>query len=163
MASHEARPDDTLRAMPTRSFGPILFFPPHPIPPLSSLRRIKLLAAEPRHELLRIRRDRETVDVEPLPVMMDAMAAQAERQILAEVVDGLVAAVLAAGVGWAKARSAVPTRSFTEADQQIAATVGERRRVEKRSAFDLEPTIAAFEFPGTVWWARRSAPLPTLR
>jgi len=44
-------------------------------------------------------------------------------------------------VGWAKARSAVPTRSFTEADQQIAATIGERKRVEKRTAFDLEPPI----------------------
>jgi hypothetical protein len=33
-------------------------------------------------------------------------------------------------------------RSFTEADQQIAAAVGERKRVEKRSAFDLEPPIA---------------------
>jgi hypothetical protein len=37
----------------------------------------------------------------------------------------------------AMARSAVPTRSFTEADQQIAAAVGERKRVEKRAAFYL--------------------------
>jgi len=36
----------------------------------------------------------------------------------------------------------VPTRSFTEVDQQVAATIGERERVEKRSAFDLEPPIA---------------------
>jgi hypothetical protein len=28
---------------------------------------------------------------------------------------------------------AVPARSFTEADQQIAAAIGERKRVEKRS------------------------------
>jgi hypothetical protein len=37
-----------------------------------------------------------------------------------------------------KAR-AVPTRSFTEADQQIAAAIGERKCVEKRRVFDLEP------------------------
>ncbi len=125
-----------------RSFGPVLFFPLHPIPPLPSLRRIEFLATETRHELLRIGRVREAVDVKPLLVVADAMAAQAQRQILAEVVDDLVAAVLAASVGWAKARSAVPMRSFTEADQQVAATVGERKCVEKRSAFDLEPTIA---------------------
>jgi hypothetical protein len=35
--------------------------------------------------------------------------------------------------------SAVPTRSFTEADQQIAAAIGERKCVEKRRVFDLEP------------------------
>jgi hypothetical protein len=69
-----------------------------------------------------------------------------------------------ASVRWAKARSAVPTRSFTEADQQIAATVGEHKRKEKRSTFDLEPPIAGIsELPETLWWARRYAPLPTLR
>jgi hypothetical protein len=36
----------------------------------------------------------------------------------------------------------VPTRSFTEADQKIAAAVGERKRFVKRSTFDLEPPIA---------------------
>ena len=163
-APRKARPDDTLRAMPTRSFGPVLFFPLHPIPPLPSLRRIEFLATETRHELLRIGRVRETVDVEPLLVMTDAMAAQAQRQILAEVVDGLVAAVLAAGVGWAKARSAVPMRSFTEADQQVAATVGERRCVEKRSAFDLEPTIRGIRISrnGLVGTALRAFAHPTI-
>jgi hypothetical protein len=34
--------------------GPILFFPPHPIPPLPSLRRIEFLTVETRHELLRV-------------------------------------------------------------------------------------------------------------
>jgi hypothetical protein len=72
-----------------------LFSPLHPIVPLPSLRRIEFFAAEPRHELLRIRRIGEAVDVEPLLVMADAMAARAERQILAEVVDRFVAAVLA--------------------------------------------------------------------
>lgn len=72
-----------------------LFFPLHPIAPLPSLRRIEFLAAEPRHELLRIRRVGEAVDIEPLPVVENAMAARAQRQILAEVVDGFVAAVLA--------------------------------------------------------------------
>jgi hypothetical protein len=33
----------------------------------------------------------------------------------------------------AKARSAVPTRSFTEANQQVAAAVGERKRVARRA------------------------------
>ena len=46
-----------------------------------------------------------------------------------------------ASVGWAKARSAVPTRSFAEVDQKIAVAVGERERPEKRTAFDLEPPI----------------------
>src|SRR6202008_661150 len=46
---------------------------------------------------------------------------------------------LSASEGWAKARSVAPTRSFTEADQQIPAAVGERRRAEKCSTFDLEP------------------------
>jgi hypothetical protein len=78
-----------------RSFGPVLFFPLHPIPPLPSLRRIKLLAVETRHELLRVRRGGEAVDVERLPIMANAMAAQAQRQIFAELVDGLVAVVLA--------------------------------------------------------------------
>src|SRR5580692_314639 len=49
---------------------------------------------------------------------------------------------LSASVGWAKARSVAPTRSFTEADQQIPVAVGDRRRVEKRSTFDLEPPMA---------------------
>jgi hypothetical protein len=31
--------------------------------------------------------------------------------------------------------------SFTETDQKIAATIGERKRVEKRTAFDSEPLI----------------------
>jgi hypothetical protein len=75
------------------SAGDILFFPLHPILPLPSLPRIKLLAAETRHELLRIRRVGEAVDVEPLPIMADAVAARAQRQILAEVVDDFVAAV----------------------------------------------------------------------
>jgi hypothetical protein len=50
-----------------------------------------------------------------------------------------------ATVGRAKARSAVPTRSFTEASGQFgrvsATTVGERMLEEKRSTFVLEPTI----------------------
>jgi hypothetical protein len=33
-------------------------------------------------------------------------------------------------------------QAFDVTDQQIAATVGERKREEKRSALDLEPTIA---------------------
>ena len=37
---------------------------------------------------------------------------------------------------------AVPTLLFTEADQQVSATVGERKRAEKRSTFDLEPPMA---------------------
>jgi transglutaminase-like putative cysteine protease len=57
-------------------------------------------------------------------------------------------------VGWVKAPTgprkarpddklrAVPTRSLTEADQKIGAAIGERRRVGKRSACDLEPPIA---------------------
>jgi hypothetical protein len=36
----------------------------------------------------------------------------------------------------------VPTCSFSEADQKIAAAVGERKREEKRSTFDLEPPMA---------------------
>jgi len=38
-------------------------------------------------------------------------------------------------------RKSVP-QAFDVTDQQVAATVGERERVEKRSAFDLEPAIA---------------------
>jgi hypothetical protein len=72
-----------------------LFFPLHPIPSFPSLHRIEFLSAKSPREFLRIRRIGEAVDVEPLPVVVDAMAARAERQILAEVVDGLVAAVLA--------------------------------------------------------------------
>jgi hypothetical protein len=58
----------------------------------------------------------------------------------------------------------------------VAAAVGERKRIEKRSAFNLEPPIAGHRsFPETLWWARRGAchraahcadplaPLPTLR
>jgi hypothetical protein len=78
-----------------RSSGPVLFSPLHPIPPLPSLRRIELLAAETRHELLRIRGDCKTVDVEPLPAMVDAVAARTQRQRLAEVVHDLVAAAFA--------------------------------------------------------------------
>jgi hypothetical protein len=45
-------------------------------------------------------------------------------------------------------RRALPTRSFSETDQQIAAAVGERKRVEKRSTFDLEAPIAGHQsFP----------------
>src|ERR1700724_2640742 len=64
--------------------------PPHPIAPLPSPRRIEFLAAELRNEFFRIRRSGEAVDVEPLAVVADAMAAPAQRQILAEVVDGVV-------------------------------------------------------------------------
>jgi hypothetical protein len=77
------------------SAGEILFFPLHPIPPLPSLRRIEFLAAETRHELLRVRRVGEAIDVEPLLVVADGVSAQAQRQILAEVMDGLVAAAFA--------------------------------------------------------------------
>jgi hypothetical protein len=57
-------------------------------------------------------------------------------------------------VGWAKAPTgprkarpddklrAAPTRSLTEADQKIATTVDERKRVEKHATLDLEPPIA---------------------
>src|SRR5579863_166231 len=38
-----------------------------------------------------------------------------------------------------------PTRSFAGADQQIAAAIGERKRVVKPSAFDLEPPIAGHQ------------------
>jgi hypothetical protein len=69
--------------------------PPHPIAPLPSLPRIEFFAAEARHEFLRIRRGGKAVDIEPLLVMANAMAAQAQRQVLAEVVDGLVAAAFA--------------------------------------------------------------------
>jgi hypothetical protein len=77
------------------SAGEILFFPLHPIPPLPSLRRIELFSAKPLHELLRIRRIGEAIDIEPLPIVADAMAAPSQRQILAEVVDGFVAAAFA--------------------------------------------------------------------
>jgi hypothetical protein len=62
-----------------------------------------------------------------------------------------------ASVGWVKAPTgprkarpdgklrAVPTRSFTEVDQKIAAAVGERKRVEKHSTFDLAPPIAGHQ------------------
>jgi hypothetical protein len=72
-----------------------LFFPLHPIPPLPSLRRIEFLTAETRRELLRIRRLGEAVDIEPLLVMADAMAARTEREIRTEVMDRLVAAAFA--------------------------------------------------------------------
>ena len=46
---------------------------------------------------------------------------------------------------------AAPTRSFTEADQLIAAAVGERKREEKRSTFDLEPPVAGHRsFPNAL-------------
>jgi len=51
-------------------------------------------------------------------------------------------------VGWAKARKRRAHALLTEADQQIAAAVGERKREEKRSTFDLEPPIAGHQsFP----------------
>jgi hypothetical protein len=59
-----------------------------------------------------------------------------------------ISATFLASVGLAKARSAVPTRSFNEANHQIAAAVGERKRIEKRSTFDLGPSIAGHQsFP----------------
>ena len=36
----------------------------------------------------------------------------------------------------------MPTRSFTEADQQVAVSAGDSKREEKRSTFDLEPPMA---------------------
>jgi hypothetical protein len=69
--------------------------PLHPILPRPSLRRIKLFATKPRRELLRIRRVGEAVDIEPLLVVADAMAARAQRQRIAEVVHDLVAAAFA--------------------------------------------------------------------
>ena len=80
---------------PADSGTSVLFLPLHPILPLPSLRRIEFFAAETRHEFLRIRRVGEAVDVEPLPVVVNAMPSQAQRQILAEVVDRFVAAVFA--------------------------------------------------------------------
>jgi hypothetical protein len=42
----------------------------------------------------------------------------------------------------------MPHALLSEADQKIAAAVGERKRVGKRSAFDLEPPIAGhLSFP----------------
>src|SRR4029077_1352580 len=93
------------RSVPTRSHGvgfarPTVqstnsLPPSHPVPPLPALPRIEFFAAEASREFFRIRRGGEAVDVEPLPVVTDAMAARAQRQILAEIVDGLVAAVFA--------------------------------------------------------------------
>jgi hypothetical protein len=80
---------------PADSGTSVLFFPLHPIPPFPSLRQIEFFAAETRHELRRVRRVGEAVDVEPLPVVADAMPAPAQRQFLAEVVDRFVAVVLA--------------------------------------------------------------------
>ena len=65
-----------------RSFGPVLFSPLHPISPLPSLRRIEFLAAETRHELVRIRRVGEAIDIEPLLVVANAMAARASDKSL---------------------------------------------------------------------------------
>jgi hypothetical protein len=47
---------------------------------------------------------------------------------------------------------------------RVAAATGERKRMEKRSTFDLEPPIAGHRsFPETLWRARRFALLPTVR
>src|SRR5579864_7714230 len=59
------------------SAWPTSFPPTHPVPPLPALPRIEFFALEASHELLRIRRGGEAVDVEPLPVVTDAMAARA--------------------------------------------------------------------------------------
>jgi hypothetical protein len=57
----------------------------------------------------------------------------------------------------------VPTRSFTEADQQVAVSAGERKREEKRSAFDLEPPIAGHQsFPNRFGGHGAPSPNPTL-
>jgi hypothetical protein len=56
----------------------------------------------------------------------------------------------------------VPARSFTETDQQIAAAVGESKREEKRSTFDLEPPIAGASRNTLVGTALRAFAHPTL-
>lgn len=59
---------------------------------IPSLFRIKLLAAKPLHEFISVLRFFEAVDVKPLGVMKDGVATGAKCQLLAELVNLLVAA-----------------------------------------------------------------------
>jgi hypothetical protein len=60
-------------------------------PTAAALDRIKLLAAKSLHELLRVRRLLETIDVKPLAVVMERVASRAERQVSTELVYLVVA------------------------------------------------------------------------
>ena len=72
--------------------GSLGLFPTRPITPLPSLFRIKLVATEPQSEFIGVLQLFEAVNVKPLAVMKHGMAAGAERQLFAEVVNLIVAA-----------------------------------------------------------------------
>ena len=69
------------------------FFPPRPIGAATALGGIELLATESFHELLRVRRLLETVDVKPLAVVIKRMASRAERQVSTELMYLVLAAL----------------------------------------------------------------------
>jgi hypothetical protein len=71
----------------------VSFFPLRPIAPLSPLLWIEPLAAELSHELLRMLGVGETVDVPPSVFMKDRVTARAERQVIAERANDVVAAI----------------------------------------------------------------------
>src|ERR1051326_1106874 len=55
-------------------------------------------------------------------------------------------------------------QAFNMANQEIVAAVGNCKREKRDSAFDLDATITGHRsLPSRFWWARRFAPLPTLR
>jgi hypothetical protein len=69
------------------------FFPPRPIVSLPSFLGIKFFAAELPHERLGVLGVSEAIDIPPLAFMKDHVTTGAQRQVIAERANGLVAAV----------------------------------------------------------------------